>query len=125
MPVVVQRIPETPVIIARLTGEVSPRSMEELVALSAEAAKGIEGVLFRIVDTTQASVDFAQLWGALRAASRDKAESRFKPIFVGRALGAHGGCLFAAEVPGYPGFFDRCRCYHLHSYPASGAHRLN
>lgn len=122
MAVMVYRIPETPVIVATLGGEISPQSVNELSAHSAEAASDIEGIVFRIINASAVLSSFSDMYQAMRAARHDApgsmSDPRFRLILVGRSRWARLARSFMQhrqiDIPIFLTVEDAITFVHMH-----------
>lgn len=87
MSVTVTRIPNEPILVATIEGDVDLSTIQDLFAQSRELMKDMQGHVYRITDTRKAGVTFSELRDIVReAATRTEGSStdpNVTPVFVG------------------------------------------
>jgi hypothetical protein len=87
MPVTVERIPGEPIIMAKLSGDLTVDDVVEMFTRSAEIIKDVEGTVYRITNVQDIKAPFVEAMKTVQAATKGRSGSTSDPriyaMFVG------------------------------------------
>ena len=98
MAITVSRIPNEPIIVATLDGDINAEQFKEMFIRSAEITKEIGGHVCRITDARNVGVSFGELFGIIAAASKGVPGSTTDPNVTAILLGNNQMVKLAAQA---------------------------
>lgn len=88
MPIHIERLPDEPIVLATMTGQVTAVEIKELFARTLELSQDIPGTIYRITDVRSADATFSDLLFILAELSSKQpfatSDPRVKGVLVGR-----------------------------------------
>lgn len=98
MAIVVSRIPNEPIIVATLEGDLTVEQFKEMFIRSVEITKEIGGHVFRITDARNVTATFGELFGIIAAASKGVPGSTTDPNVTPILVGSNQMVKLAAQA---------------------------
>jgi hypothetical protein len=100
----VERLPDEPIIIARLDGLVDADTARQVFEETARLAEGMTGHLYRITDCTCIDADLPNTMGMLLEATKGKPASTSDPNVTVVLVGGHQLTAFYSQAMAQPQF---------------------
>ena len=97
MAVKVEKLPAEPIIIATLSGDLTPEMVKDMFAQSAKLVDEIGGRVYRITDIRLTDISFPDLVVVLADCSHGQPGSPADPRIRGMLVGTHGWSHFFAD----------------------------
>lgn len=93
----VERIPDEPIIIATLSGDITPETVMEMFAQSAYWADKLGGRVYRITDIRSTEISFPDLVVVLASCAHRQPGSPSDSRICGVLVGTHGWARFFVD----------------------------
>ncbi len=93
----VEKLPDEPIIIATLAGDLSIEIVREMYAQTAQLLADHDGILYRITDIRATEIDFSELVNVLASFTENLPGSPTDPRISGVLVGTHGWSEFFTQ----------------------------